>query len=160
MLIVADSAALASARRPASQKHREFGTTISVYRSMIVAASRAKSSESLRQGIVADQSQPFRRVRSRRAGVGVLREAAKHVICETAISNGWRTTVKTDGGLSPSSRIGGVFDPALVADQRVSRKGLHYSEWLGTLAVAIRGGGCGGNWSLSCWMRSRSSGSG
>jgi hypothetical protein len=27
---------------------------------------------------------------------------------------------------SPSSRIGVVFDPAPVADQRVIRKGLHY----------------------------------
>jgi hypothetical protein len=41
--------------------------------------------------------------------------------------------------LSPSSRIGGVFDGAPVADQRVSRKGLHYRGWGGT--VAIRGGG-------------------
>jgi hypothetical protein len=67
----------------------------------------------------------------------------------------WRRT-----GLSPSSRIGGFFDPAPVADQRVGRKGLHYRGWLGMLAVAIRGGGCGGNWSLSCWIRSLSSGSG
>ena len=59
-----------------------------------------------------------------------------------------------------SSRIGGVCDAAPVADQRVGRKGLHYNGRLGTLAVAIRGGGCGGNWSLSCWIRSLSSGSG
>src|SRR3984957_9664627 len=52
-----------------------------------------------------------------------------------------------DWQANPSSRIGGVFDPAPVADQRVGRKGLHYSRWWrGTSAVAMRGGGCGGNW--------------
>ena len=62
--------------------------------------------------------------------------------------------------LSPSSRFRGFFDAASVVNQRVSRKGLHYRRWRGTVAVAIRGGGCGGNWSLSCWIRSLSSGSG
>ena len=63
-------------------------------------------------------------------------------------------------GSSPSSRIRGFFGSAPIADQWVGRKGLHYKSWLGTFAVAIRGGGCGGNWSLSCWIRSLSSGSG
>ncbi|MGO9439001.1 MAG: acyl-CoA thioesterase, partial [Terriglobales bacterium] len=62
--------------------------------------------------------------------------------------------------ISPSSRIGGVFGAALVSDQRVSWKGLHYTGWLGSGPVAIRGGGCGGRSSLSCRIRSRSSGSG
>ena len=61
---------------------------------------------------------------------------------------------------SPSSRIGAILKAEPVADQRVSRKGLHYRGWLGIVLVAIRGGGCGGKWSLSCWMRSWSSGSG
>ena len=61
---------------------------------------------------------------------------------------------------SPSSRICGFFSSAPVADQRVGRKGLHYNRWRVTEPVAMRGGGCGGNWSLSCWIRSLSSGSG
>ena len=62
--------------------------------------------------------------------------------------------------VNPSSRIGGVFSFAPVADQRVSRKGLHYTRCLGTVWEAIRGGGWGGKLSLSCWIRSLSSGSG
>jgi hypothetical protein len=62
--------------------------------------------------------------------------------------------------VNPSSRIRGFFGSTPIADQWVGRKGLHYSRWRGTEAVAMRGGGCGGNWSLSCWIRSLSSGSG
>src|SRR5271165_4336203 len=77
-------------------------------------------------------------------------------------SNGIKHLGSTSSSLnaSPSSRFRGFFDAAPVVDQRVSRKGLHYRRWRGTVAVAIRGGGCGGNWSLSCWIRSLSSGSG
>ena len=65
-----------------------------------------------------------------------------------------------EGTPNPSSRIRGFFGSAPIADQWVGRKGLHYSRWRGTEPVAMRGGGCGGNWSLSCWIRSLSSGSG
>ena len=33
---------------------------------------------------------------------------------------------KLSGDVNPSSRIGGFFECALVVDQRVKRKGLHY----------------------------------
>ena len=56
--------------------------------------------------------------------------------------------------------LAGFSSSPPIVDQRVGRKGLHYSRWRVTAAVAIRGGGCGGNWSLSCWIRSCSSGSG
>ena len=59
-----------------------------------------------------------------------------------------------------ASRIRGFFGLAPVSDQRVGRKGLHYSRRRVMEPVAMRGGGCGGNWSLSCWIRSLSSGSG
>ncbi len=78
------------------------------------------------------------------------------------VSSGRGVEIPADAelGTNPSSRIGGVFDPAPVADQRVGRKGLHYTRCLGTLLLVIRGGGCGGKLSLSCWIRSRNSGSG
>jgi transposase len=63
--------------------------------------------------------------------------------------------------LNPTSRIGAVFYLVPVVYQRVRLKGLHYGSvcWVG-LAAVIRGGGWGGNWSLSWLIRSCSSGSG
>jgi hypothetical protein len=74
---------------------------------------------------------------------------------------------RVDGALKVTGRATypvfadwGVFGFAPVADQRVGRKGLHYTRCLGTVREVIRGGGCGGKLSLSCWIRSLSSGSG
>ena len=52
--------------------------------------------------------------------------------------------------VNPTSRIGAVFYLMPIVYQRVRLKGLHYGRvcWVG-LAAVIRGGGCGGNWSLS-----------
>src|ERR1700732_1850440 len=44
---------------------------------------------------------------------------------------------------NPSSRIGGFFECALVVDQRVNRKGLHYRGFLDIAPVTILAGSRG-----------------
>jgi hypothetical protein len=57
--------------------------------------------------------------------------------------------------ISPSSRIRRIIKGRLADNQRVSRKGLHYSEVVQVRMVeVILGGGCGGIRSLSWPIRS------
>ncbi len=63
--------------------------------------------------------------------------------------------------VSPSSRIGAIFEGAHQGNQWVDRKGLHYKTgWAGRAAAVIFGGGWAGRARFMRWMSRRSSGSG